>query len=167
VSAEQQASHEALIASLAQDEGERRLMLGVSTLLTTDVGEREPPPELRVRVLALARDAERGPVFREGPSLFARAEDLPWTVYADGVEMKVLFRDEGTGARTLLIRMEPNRPFPPHAHEAIEDLYLISGEAWVDDVPMRAGDYCRAEAGSAHTNVRSGAAGALAVVISR
>jgi anti-sigma factor ChrR (cupin superfamily) len=84
-----------------------------------------------------------------------------------GIEWKVLYYDAEHGARTAVIRMAPNLLFPPHEHHGIEDLYLIEGTAWVGDIEMRAGDYCRAPEGTEHNDVRSGASGAMAVVVTR
>jgi anti-sigma factor ChrR (cupin superfamily) len=116
--------------------------------------------------VAAAAGAEP-PVFERAGSYFARAAEMEWMNLAPGVRLKILFDDGESGARTMLIEMDPGLPFPEHDHPAIEDLYLIAGDAWVGDVYMRAGDYCRAEAGTAHNDVRSGASGALAVVVSR
>jgi anti-sigma factor ChrR (cupin superfamily) len=156
-----------LARELANDEQERQVIASALRLLAHAAPEAEPDGGLRERLLARVAEERSEPAFTVGPSYFARAAQLPWTPIAEGVELKVLHQDAAAGTRTLLIRMAPNRPFPPHDHHAIEDLFLIEGDAWVGDVHMNAGEYCRAEAGSAHNDVRSGAAGALAFVVSR
>jgi quercetin dioxygenase-like cupin family protein len=157
----------ALLDELAENDRERDVMGGALRLLAYAAPDVEPAPGLRARVLARIADDGRGAAFTAGVSYFARAQEMEWTPYAPGISIKLLFQDTATGARTVLVRMEPGLDFPPHPHNAIEDLYLVEGEAWVGDIFMRAGDYCRAPAGTEHNDVRSGASGSLAVVITR
>jgi len=132
-------------------------LVAVGALLGVVVGE-----------VLFRRIAEpRPPVFSVGISLFARSNDMEWLPYAPGVQVKLLYVDPATGAQTVLVKMEPNVPFPEHPHPAIEDLFLIEGDAYVGDVLMRAGDYCRAPAETEHNDVRSGPSGALSLVVSR
>lgn len=156
-----------LVAELAENDHERALMTRAVRLLAFAPTEIEPALDLRDRVLARVTHAERGAQYWAHGDFFAHADDMAWTKLRDGIHVKVLFLDPETHARTTLVRMAPNLPFPPHPHAETEDLYLISGEAWVGDVPMRAGDYCRANPGTAHTDVRSGPMGSLAIVVAR
>lgn len=157
----------ALVDELAENEEERAVMGRAVQLLALSAAEAEPAPDLRERVLLRAARPEQRAAFAANGFFFARGQELGWTPIAEGIDLKVLYQDSETGARTLVVRMAPGRHFPPHAHAAIEDLYLVEGEAWVAGVPLRAGDYCRAPAGSEHNDVRSGPSGALAVVVSR
>lgn len=158
----------ALIAEVAEGEDEARLFSRVLTLLPLAADEVAPPPSMRADLLARLRaDDGRGPRFAEGDLYFARGDLLDWSPIAPGIEARVLYSDAATGAQTLLVRLEPNVQFPPHGHETIEDLYLVAGDAWVGEVAMRPGDYCRAPVGSEHNDIRSGPSGALAVSVSR
>ncbi|MFN0096226.1 MAG: cupin domain-containing protein [Dehalococcoidia bacterium] len=164
----QQASpFEALLGELAESQFERDEMARALELLAYSADEAEPAPNLRDRVLARIQQPERPPVFEYRGDYFARSEALDWFPLAPGIELKFLYRDAATGAQTVLVRMAPNLAFPYHPHPDIEDLYLISGDAYVGDVLMQAGDYCRANAGTAHADVRSGPSGSLAMVVSR
>ena len=160
---------DALIDDLAETEEERKLMGRSAGLLAYATAESTvPSPGLRERLLArIAEPMNRPAQFIAETSFFARSAGMEWTPLAPGIDIKILFAHQQSGASTVLVRMGPNLQFPEHPHALIEDLYLISGEAWVGEVPMAAGDYCRAEAGTAHNDVRSGAAGSLAVVVSR
>jgi len=158
-------SFDTLLDDLAESPGERALMEQALRLLAYAPVQVSPPFSLRERVLGEAESAP--PVFEAGGSFFARGAGLPWVKIAPGVELKDLHYDAAAGTRTSLIRMEPNRPFPPHHHGFIEDLYVIEGDAWVGDVHMSAGDYCRAPAGTEHDDVRSGEHGTLTLVVSR
>jgi hypothetical protein len=160
-------AHAPLVAELAETPAEAEAMARALDFLAFTAEPVAPPAGLKQRLLERLAEPERQPVFEAAGSYFARTRDMEWIDYAPGVRLKVLFDDAETGARTLLIEMAPDSPFPPHPHPEIEDLYLISGDAWVGDIPMAAGDYCRAVAGTSHNDVRSGPAGALAVVVSR
>ena len=158
---------DSLVAELAENDHERVLMMRAVRLLAFAPTEVEPSLDLRDRVVARVMHVERGQRYHANGDFFAHGDEMDWTRLTEGIDVKVLFRDPVTHARTTLVRMAPNLPFPPHPHGETEDLYLISGEAWVGDVPMRAGDYCRADAGTEHNSVRSGPAGSLAIVIAR
>ncbi len=156
-----------LLAELAEDDDERALMGAALALLAHAPEAAEPPAALRERMLLEARRSTFAPTFFARGDYFAHGDELEWLTLAPGITLKWLYRDAASGARTALIRMEPNLLFPEHPHPQIEDLYLVEGDAWVGDTPIHAGDYCRAEAGTAHTDVRSGPSGSLAIVVSR
>ena len=156
---------DALLDELANDEGERSAMRRALYLMAYAVPQVEPPASLKDRVLAKARSEPA--MFEQDGSYFARAAQLDWEGLTPGVQLKDLHASAETGTLTTLIRVATKTPFPPRPHGYIEDLYLIEGDAWVGDVYMSAGDYCRAQAGTEHNHVRSGDLGALALVVSR
>ena len=76
---------------------------------------------------------------------------LEW--HADGPKFwtKPLHEDPARGERTLLMKIDPGAAFPLHAHDEIEQIYVLSGSFFDQDRVMRAGDYaCRAP-GAMHT----------------
>lgn len=158
----------ALAAEVAEGDAEERLFTRVLELLPYAADEVAPPPALRTDLLArLHADDGRGPQFNVGELYFARGDQLEWATIAPGIYARVLYSDDATGAQTLLVRVEPNVSFPPHGHAALEDLYLVAGDAWVAGVTMRPGDYCRAPIGSEHNDIRSGPSGAIALSVTR
>jgi anti-sigma factor ChrR (cupin superfamily) len=158
---------ERLIAELAENDDERRLMSQAVELLAYSPPPNEPPLSLRYRVMdAVSVAGQQGQFHADGFD-FARSALLPWLPIAPGVEIKFLYDNPATGARTVLVKIAPNTPFPPHEHRGIEDLYQIEGETFVGDIRMGAGDYCRAPAHTEHNDVRSGPAGALAIVVTQ
>lgn len=157
---------DALASELAETAEERELIELALSMLAHASEEVEPPAELRQRVLSRAVLAGRGPRFEADGFSFARSAEIEWVEIAPGIRMKWL-HGSMDGPQTALIDMAPNLAFPAHPHPEIEDLYLISGDAWVGDIPMSAGDYCRAPAGTAHNDVRSGPNGSVALVVSR
>lgn len=118
-----------------------------------------PPAGLRQRVVARVA-AERA--LRESPVLalegqrFVRSEGLAWAAGTQpGVEVKTLLVDRVRQRITRLVRMQGGAAIRPHRHVDIEESYILEGELLVDGVLMRVGDYCRAESGTVHHEVRS------------
>lgn len=157
----------ALLEEIAESEDERALFGRVFDHLALAAEVAAPPPSLKTSVLQRIADDGRAAQFEEDGNFFARSAGLAWTEIAPGVELQFMYVDPATGGRVLLVRMGPNLLFPTHDHHVIEDLYLVSGQAYVGDIPMRAGDYCRAPAGTTHSTVRSGPEGALSFVVQR
>ncbi|MCA9830839.1 MAG: cupin domain-containing protein [Dehalococcoidia bacterium] len=156
----------ALVSELAETEDERELIELALSMLAHSVEPVVPSADLRERVLARALQSPREARFEADGFYFARGTGIDWVEIAPGIRIKWLLGNPD-GPQTALIEMGPNLAFPAHPHPEIEDLYLISGDAWVGDIPMSAGDYCRAPAGTAHNDVRSGPNGSLALVVSR
>jgi anti-sigma factor ChrR (cupin superfamily) len=64
---------------------------------------------------------------------------------------KLLYEDRARGERTLPMRLDPGAAFDTHAHEEIEQIYVISGSFFDQDRTLRAGDYACRAAGAMHT----------------
>lgn len=114
-----------------------------------------PPQALSARVQQrIAADSQAR--LEEHGLLFARSAQLEWSpLPIEGLEIKVLSTDNERNLSTLLVRMRPGAAYPAHRHAAVEELFLLEGDLLVSGVLMRAGDYCRAEPGSLHTDIRS------------
>ncbi len=131
----------------------------VAAELARDVPAEAPPPSVRARVLEriAGPGQDAGPPVIEGSGLrFVRAPRMLWEAVgspASGLTIKRLFRDPQRGHSTQLVRMPPGTTYPSHRHADIEELYLLEGDLLVSGVLMQAGDYCRAEAGSVHTDI--------------
>jgi anti-sigma factor ChrR (cupin superfamily) len=52
-----------------------------------------------------------------------------------------------------MVRMMAETHYPSHKHAGAEELYLLDGDLFVDDMTMRAGDYCRGETCSIHKEI--------------
>ncbi len=76
---------------------------------------------------------------------------LPWQADGEKFWTKLLYEDAARGERTLLMKVDPGASFPLHAHEEIEQIYVLSGSFFDQERVLRAGDYaCRAP-GAQHT----------------
>lgn len=138
-----------------------------------------PPPHLKDRILSRiasdpesparpARPASLPPGGREilpGVSAVLVAE-IPWTPAAvPGLDFKILHRDDARGATTRLLRFAPGSTYPAHRHGATEEVFIVSGSVVLNGVTLRAGDYCRSEAGTTETAAFS-VDGGLAIIVS-
>ncbi|HEX7614379.1 MAG TPA: cupin domain-containing protein [Thermoanaerobaculia bacterium] len=135
-----------------------------------------PPPQLKDRILGriasgpegAARAASLPPGGRRilpGVSAVLVA-DAPWTPAAlPGLDFKVLHRDDARGYTTRLLRFAPGSTYPSHRHGATEEVFIVSGSVVLNGVTLRAGDYCRSEAGTTETAAFS-TEGGLAIIVS-
>jgi hypothetical protein len=87
-----------------------------------------------------------------------------WKQAAPGLWYQLLSADARSNRVTMLVRLEPGVEYPPHVHAGLEELHLLDGELWIDDLKLHAGDYNRAEAGTADKRVWS-ETGCLCVLI--
>jgi len=76
--------------------------------------------------------------------------NMPWTELEPGVRMKVLWRDEQTGASTVLFNFAPGASAPLHEHMGIEQTFVIEGSFEDHDSKITAGNFAVREAGSVH-----------------
>jgi anti-sigma factor ChrR (cupin superfamily) len=122
----------------------------------------QPPAALgaRIRAAAGAGRAASGsiqvwkawdaPAPTGGLSLVRAGEGTWETLPLPGVQVKRLSFDPARRLATMLVRMAPGASYPSHRHAGPEECYVVEGELHVGDLVMRAGDFQRAEASSAH-----------------
>jgi hypothetical protein len=72
-----------------------------------------------------------------------------------GIFCHLLSADVPNNRVSLLVRLDPGTDYPTHEHAAVEELHLLAGELWINDRKLLAGDYNRAEAGTADRRVWS------------
>jgi anti-sigma factor ChrR (cupin superfamily) len=117
----------------------------------------QPSADLRSRLLARITEARKpGVLYEDNGLLLTRSGEIPWRP-ADvaGVETRLLFFDPSKDYVTVLVRMQPGTVYPRHRHPALEELYVLEGDVQVGEIIMRPGDYCRAEAGTIHPELRT------------
>ena len=83
----------------------------------------------------------------------------------DGVAVRRLFADPARDRVTMLVRMAAGTSYPAHRHGGAEECYVLEGTLHVGDLTMHAGDYQRAEGGSAH-GIQSTETGCLLFIVS-
>ena len=84
-----------------------------------------------------------------------RSAEPEWNEVAPGIFCQLLATDSGRDIVSMLVRLAPGTDYPPHSHAGVEELHLLDGELWIDDRKLHAGDYNRAEPGTADKRVWS------------
>jgi quercetin dioxygenase-like cupin family protein len=100
-----------------------------------------------------------GPPFH---TVFAREDS--WERVAEGVEQKILWRDDDVISR--LVRLAAGGRLPAHVHDGEEECIMLSGDAFFGDLLVQAGDFHLAPPGSEH-GVTTTDGGALAFLRGR
>lgn len=96
---------------------------------------------------------ERGTITNppELQSHFVEIESMPWTsTDFPGIEMKVLYADQDSGASTIMFRMAPGAVVPAHEHTALEQTYILSGSLKDHEGECTAGNYVWRPGGNRH-----------------
>jgi len=78
-----------------------------------------------------------------------------WEDVAPGITCKLLATDAERARVSMLVRLAPGTDYPAHTHAGVEELHLLQGELHIDTNKLLAGDYNRAEPGSADKRVWS------------
>lgn len=99
----------------------------------------------------IARDTGGEPV----PVPRLQGAEPDWEEVSPGIFCKLLASDPTRHRVSMLVRLLPNVPYPPHVHAGVEELHLLDGELWIEDRKLVPGDYNRAEAPSADQRVWS------------
>ncbi len=88
-----------------------------------------------------------------GELLTVPGDSGDWVETAPGNSVKVLRRD--SESVSMLVRLEAGATFPAHSHPADEETYVLEGDTLFGDIPLSAGDYHLAPAGTSHGEVTS------------
>lgn len=70
-----------------------------------------------------------------------------------GIHVRVLWQDESSGDAAVLIRMDPGCAYPRHLHVGDEEVLVLQGGFRDEQGELRAGEFRRFAAGSAHAPV--------------
>lgn len=73
-----------------------------------------------------------------------------WTPAGPGLRARTLVNAPDAGRELSLIRADAGAALEGHAHEGVEELYVLEGSCLIENQQMVAGDYHRAAAGSQH-----------------
>ena len=98
-----------------------------------------------------------------GHSAYVAGSALAWQPKGERMQVKTLFASPDGRNRTLLFRLEPGAQSAPHAHEELEQIYVLEGSFNDGDKLLRTGDHCVRAAGVMHTAQSS--EGALVLVV--
>jgi quercetin dioxygenase-like cupin family protein len=133
----------------------------------------EPPASVREQLLARVAEAQAaesalppGGFFVKPGVTGVHTEDVDWgKTFVKGLYAKTIHRDEARKTTTRLLKIEPGVRYPRHKHGGPEEIFLLSGTLWVNGIFLKAGDYCRSEAGTVESGTFS-EDGATAIIVS-
>ena len=99
-------------------------------------------------------------------SIYFETAAADWQADGEKFWIKPLYENRLRGERTCLMKIDPGARFPPHAHDEVEQIYVLSGSFYDQDRTLRADDYaCRAPGAMHTTGSEEGAV--LLVIYSR
>jgi quercetin dioxygenase-like cupin family protein len=78
-----------------------------------------------------------------------------WKEVMPGIRVKILHSDRDARRQTLMLDVQADAIYPPHRHEQVEEIYMISGDLRIGDVVLGPGDYHVSPAGSSHPGATS------------
>lgn len=88
---------------------------------------------------------------RADPLVVVRKNQIKWRPTGlPGVQGCTLYADKKNNRRTILLNMAPGSYIPDHNHAGIEEVLILEGDLNVGDVPLKAGDYFRAQPDTKH-----------------
>jgi len=87
----------------------------------------------------------------DGVNLMSHPNEAPWQDDGDGFLYKPLFEDPAAKMKTWLMRVEPGAEAPLHAHEELEQVYVIEGEFYDSEHTYGPGDFVVRAPGAMHT----------------
>jgi anti-sigma factor ChrR (cupin superfamily) len=84
-------------------------------------------------------------------STYVKPQDIEWQpTRFEGIEIKVLYRDEVKGEMTCMLKWAPGATLPFHRHPELEQSYVIEGSFQDHDGICKAGEYVWRTPGSKH-----------------
>ena len=142
---EQQELH-ALVAGLSTEaRGEVARLYDSALALAVSVGQTDPPPRVRDRVLAAVATPGRYTVW---------AHSSEWVESGlPGIRFRILSVDRRRGNVTMALQADPGAVYPSHRHSGPEECYVLKGSIVIDGRVLRAGDFHHADEHSDHGEI--------------
>jgi anti-sigma factor ChrR (cupin superfamily) len=110
------------------------------------------PPGLKEKVFKRVEAAEAVPTAtRMGLTFAIAAADSGWRpLPVPGASIKLLSFERDRGYAVLMGKLEPGARYPAHVNAGPEDIYILTGDLFIGDRKLVAGDFHHAEGGSWH-----------------
>ena len=97
-------------------------------------------------------DAAQAMALPAGESSYLDANSVAWQPCgAPGFLVKPILEDQGAGLRTWLMKVDPGAWSDAHAHDQIEQIYVLDGTFYDEEKTYQAGEYIVRAAGAMHT----------------
>lgn len=88
-----------------------------------------------------------------GAQFFVFEEQGNWKSFKQGIHIKILKSD--AKSKSFLLKLDQNTIIPYHDHQKNEETFVVDGEAWLDGVHCKNGDFHFAGAGTFHKEIRT------------
>jgi anti-sigma factor ChrR (cupin superfamily) len=110
------------------------------------------PPGLKDKVFRRIESTEAAPTgSRHGLSFATATGESGWKqLPVPGASIKLLSLERERGYAVLLGKLEPGTRYPAHLNAGPEDFYVLTGDLFIGDRKLVAGDFHHADAGSQH-----------------
>jgi anti-sigma factor ChrR (cupin superfamily) len=141
----------ALLQSAADVERkETAAVIDTGALLSLSRPLERPTPALRQRLMSrIGQSAIAKPV--ELLRFVRGADNSGWIpLKVPGAYVKVLSIEESRGHAVVLGKLDPGAHYPAHDHIGGEEIYVLSGDLFIGEVKLVAGDFHSAAPGSRH-----------------
>jgi anti-sigma factor ChrR (cupin superfamily) len=127
-------------------------IIDTAALVSLSLPRQIPPAGLKNRLLSKIEKTSETP----DPFQFVRSHQGDWIpLKVPGAFVKLLSMDENKDYAVVLGKLEPGATYPAHAHIGPEEIYILTGDLYIGDVRLEAGDFHHATAGSRHGINRS------------
>lgn len=117
----------------------------------------QPSASLKQKILSRTRKQQRASTPLTAPlSFMPQASESGWLpMKVPGAYVKLLSANQERGYAVALGKLDANTSYPAHVHKGAEDVLVLSGDLWIGNTRLQAGDFHHAEPGSEHDINRS------------
>ena len=120
-----------------------------AALLSLTLPPESPGASLKAKILARTTGAK--PTSADALTFMRRAAEMEWQpMKVKGAYVKLLSLNPERGYGVALGKLDPGTSYPSHVHHGPEDVLVLTGDLWIGDTHLLAGDFHHAEAGSRH-----------------
>lgn len=134
------------------DRAEVAAIMNGAALVSLSLPREKPSTSLRQKVLDQINARPKAPPSGLDLLKFLREKDqgdwIPLKV--PGAYVKLLFMDDSQDYVVALGKLDPGAHYPAHVHEGPEQIYVLSGDLFIGEQKLVAGDFHAAAAGSSH-----------------
>jgi anti-sigma factor ChrR (cupin superfamily) len=127
--------------------------IDVGAALSMRIAPEKPSASLRDKVLAQTLNGSKAAplAMSEALTFMSRAAETGWTpMKVPGAFVKLLSMNPQRGYAVALGKLDPGTHYPAHVHQGPEEILMLTGDLWIGEKKLTAGDFHHAGAGSRH-----------------
>ena len=139
----------ALVSASTDARQEVASIVDAACALSLSIRKEKPSASLKGKIFA--RTVQRGNEMSKALSFLPQAAKTGWTpMKVPGAFVKLLSMNSERGYAVALGKLDANTSYPAHTHFGPEEVLVLTGDLWIGDTRLEAGDFHHAEAGSEH-----------------